>query len=128
MTKPKKEEAPKKVVCSECKGEFIKEANSLYKNKFFCSKCHPEANAPEEGGKETADSEDSLTEKIRQAPDRLKGMREICQHACRSETTILGWIRCCDFPASKFSGGHQWQSTKSMIDTWWKTPTGQDCR
>jgi hypothetical protein len=46
----------------------------------------------------------------------LSGMKNICQYCCRSESTILIWIRALGFPAAKFSGS--WESDSEMIDDW----------
>lgn len=46
----------------------------------------------------------------------LVGMKDICQYTCRSESTVLAWIRDMDFPAKKVGG--IWESNTKMIDVW----------
>lgn len=49
----------------------------------------------------------------------LTGMKEICRYMSRSEPTVLGFIRDCDLPAFKISGGI-WESDTDLIDAWRK--------
>ena len=49
----------------------------------------------------------------------LAGMKEICRYMSRSESTVLGLIRDCDFPAFKINGG-TWESDTDLIETWRK--------
>jgi predicted DNA-binding transcriptional regulator AlpA len=48
----------------------------------------------------------------------LSGMKQICLHCNRSESTILAWIRERDFPAAKITGS--WESDTERIDKWRK--------
>ena len=48
--------------------------------------------------------------------DALHGMKDICSHYPRSESTILKLIWTEDFPATKIGGN--WVSSKTMIDAW----------
>ncbi len=46
----------------------------------------------------------------------LSGMKEICRYTARSESSVLIFIRDCDFPATKLGG--VWESDTELIDTW----------
>lgn len=48
--------------------------------------------------------------------NRLIGMKEICLHMSRSDTTILAWIREMDFPASKIGG--IWEADLDAVEKW----------
>jgi hypothetical protein len=48
----------------------------------------------------------------------LVGMKEICEHAKRSEATVLDLIRNEDFPAVKIKG--VWESDTEEISAWRK--------
>ena len=48
----------------------------------------------------------------------LKGMREICEYARRTESTIIGWARDQGFPAKKLPGSQIWESDTDLIDEW----------
>lgn len=48
----------------------------------------------------------------------LSGMKEICGHMRRSESTMLALIRDFDFPAKKIRG--IWESHTDLIDEWLK--------
>ncbi len=47
----------------------------------------------------------------------LSGMKDICRYTNRSESTVLDWIRHCEFPASRINGG-MWESSTGLIDLW----------
>ena len=47
---------------------------------------------------------------------RLIGMKDICNHTHRSESTILTWIRQMDFPAVKVGGIYE--ADTEDIDRW----------
>jgi hypothetical protein len=49
---------------------------------------------------------------------KLDGMKEICAHVRRSESTVLSWIRDLGFPAKKVGGA--WVSTTDRVDRWWE--------
>ena len=49
----------------------------------------------------------------------LQGMKEICDYAKRSESTILIWIRTLGFPATKITGS--WESDTDLVDKWRKS-------
>lgn len=46
----------------------------------------------------------------------LVGMKAICQHMAKSETTMLKIIRCENFPATKISG--EWVSDRKLVEEW----------
>jgi len=46
----------------------------------------------------------------------LQGMKAISGHVCRSDATVLAWIRDYDFPAKKIGG--IWESTTEAIAKW----------
>lgn len=117
-----KKTEPTTAVCVVCKKEFKKAEMELVKNQFTCKDCLPEGVEP------TEKEETKSNLEIKDAEDRLDGMAKICKHASRCETTILDWIRTRNFPAGKFSGGHQWYSSKSSIDAWWNTEVGKISR
>jgi len=48
----------------------------------------------------------------------LEGMKAICNHVKRSESTVLDWIRFMGFPAKKLGG--VWVSETSLISDWKK--------
>jgi len=48
----------------------------------------------------------------------LSGMKQICRHCNRSESTILSWVRLRNFPAVKITGS--WESDTDKIDVWRK--------
>ena len=49
----------------------------------------------------------------------LTGMKEISDHVQKSESTILGLIRDCGFPAVKITG-KIWESDTDLISAWRK--------
>lgn len=48
--------------------------------------------------------------------NRLIGMKEICLHMSRSDTTILAWVREMDFPAAKIGG--IWEADLDAVEKW----------
>jgi hypothetical protein len=48
----------------------------------------------------------------------LSGMKEICNHFGRSESTVLILIRDADFPATKIGG--VWESDTELVAEWRK--------
>lgn len=48
----------------------------------------------------------------------LEGMKAICNHVKRSESTVLDWIRFMGFPAKKLGG--IWVSEAGLISDWKK--------
>ncbi len=55
--------------------------------------------------------------------NRLSGMKEICKHLKRSESTVLGWQRDCSLPIKKNKG--RWMATRSQLNKWWDDFCGQ---
>ena len=50
----------------------------------------------------------------------LSGMKDICKHMGKSESTILNFIRDFKFPAVKITG-KIWESDTDLIDQWRKS-------
>ena len=57
-----------------------------------------------------------MAKKDEQTGRALVGMKEICDYARRSESTVLCWIRDMEFPAKKISG--IWESNTMLVDKW----------
>ena len=48
---------------------------------------------------------------------KLSGIKEISKYVCKSESTLMGWIFRCQFPAARIAGG-VWESDTEEVDAW----------
>ena len=48
---------------------------------------------------------------------KLKGMKAICKHTGRSESTIMSMIQTRDFPATR-TKENTWETTTEAVEKW----------
>jgi len=113
---------PEMVICVECTKEVLKAEAELVKNRYTCKACLPAA----VDGEKPITTEERGEMNIKNADDRLDGMKAISKYAKRSESTLLNWRMTREFPIYKDE--HIWISSKTLVDRWWNSQLGKDSR